>query len=205
VTTGGGRIEILKNQSLPDGGTSSAGNDALVLLTDAKNNEPDSRMSNIGYGVAPLTDKSRQDMVTDTVWRYVQAFRWDEDTANIKISSSKPNAPEIFSQPMAPAILRFELAFVNKDGVVRAAPPSSEDDLRTFHEELASIVCAVATIDAETLQRLSQAERDGIAAKLGNAVDDKSPLEVWQEVDLNELPPLVAKSLRFHQRYFRVK
>lgn len=199
VSSGGVRLGFRKNDALP-GGTVSK-DDVLVLLTDAKSSDPTGRLAKIGYGVGPYNDKASQTS-RQTVLRYVEPFLWSDDTTKIDLSDSAG------AQPIAPGILRFELAFVDEDGGIRAAPPSGPADsaaVRSFYDRLAAIICTVATLDEDTLRLLTQSQRDSIADRLNDPADGETPLTLWQSAEFSDLPRPVAKGLRFHQRYFRLK
>jgi len=199
VSSGGVNIVFKKNEALPSG--TSPKNDALILLTDAKNRDPQSRMAKIGYSVGPYQDQTRN-MVVETVLRYVEPFGWGDDTSAIGITSSAD------AQPIAMGILRFELAFVNRDGKILAGPPpapADSDQMREFYENLSAIICTVATLDEDSLQKLTPTERDAIVNRLDDAVDNQAPLAVWQSIDFANLPLPARQGLRFHQRYFRLK
>lgn len=194
INSGNVRMTFKKNEFLPGGSASK--NDTIVLLTDAKTPVNDGRLAKVGYAIGPYADKSRN-MTTQTVLRYVQPFTWDDDTTNIEITDAT------YAQPIAPGIIRFELSFV-RDGQIVAAPPSDPDELEDFYAGLEAIICTVATVDEDTLQKISPGERTALANLFDDAPDGK-PLELWQRVNFSTLPKPVAKSLRFHQRYFQLK
>lgn len=203
VKSPGVRMQFLKNTTLPDRAASV--NDALIMLTDAKSSDAGGRLANVGYGVDTRSSRSR-DMEVETVHRYIQPQRWQDDTTVIDISEGKENAPAIDSQPIAPGILRLELSFVMKDGTIRANPPAPgapEDVQQQFHDNLGSVIVTVATLDDDSLNRIGQSERDAIRGNLADAVDGESPLASWQNTSFNGMP-VVQRGLRFHQRFFRV-
>lgn len=203
VTSGGIRMGFRKNQALPGGSASK--NDVLILLTDAKTRDPQGRLAKIGYAVGPYEDRSRK-MTLETVLRYVQEFGWDDDTTTIDLADDG-GAP-LDSQSIAPGIVRFELSFVNRNGDLLAEPPAAgatAEEVRAFHQNLAAVVCTVATLDEDVLQKLSPSDRDEIADRLADAVDGQSPLAQWQAAGFQDLPRPVAQGLRFYQRYFWLK
>ena len=200
VTSGNVRVGFKKNEALA-GGTASR-NDALVFLTDAKTPSTDGRLAKIGYAVGPYTDRSRNDMELQTVLRYVQPFEWADDTTEIAISDAR------YAQPIAPGIIRFEFSFVMQDGSIVAAPPtatSDSDQMRAFYDDLAAVVCTVATLDEDTLQKMSENERKALADTFADAVNGKTPLETWQATSLTSFPKPVAQGVRFHQRSFQLR
>ncbi len=201
VNSGGIRMEFRKNETLPERGASK--NDALILLTDAKSPDATGRMANVGYAVGPYRDRSRN-IEVDTVMRYVQALRWSDDTTKIDVSNAKTDSPPISAQPIAPGILRFELSFAMQNGDILARPPTDSEALDEFYENLASVIVTVATLDEDSLQKLTASERASIVNRLNDVVDNQPILPVWQAVDFSGLPP-VKQGLKFHQRYFRVK
>lgn len=199
VTSGGVQMEFLKNQPLPNGVASQ--NDSLVLLTDARTRDAGSRLAKIGYGVGPYETRSRN-MTLDTVLRYTEPFGWADDTTSIEITNGAD------AQAIAPGILRFELAFVDKEGNITSAPPagaSTSEVVREFHKNLAAVICTVATLDEDSLQKISEADRDVIVTRLGDAVNGVAPLSLWQQVDFTDLPGAITRGIRFHQRYFRLQ
>jgi len=199
VTSGGVRMDFRKNAVLP-GGTASK-NDVLVLLAEAKTGDPAGRMAKIGYAVGPYEDQSRG-ITIQSVLRYTEPFLWSSDTTTIELASSTG------AQPVAPGIIRFELAFVNRNGDTVAAPPApgaTEAEVRAFHRNLASIVCTVATLDEDSLQKLTPAQRDEITNRLVDATNGQSPLALWQAVDFSDLPRPVQQGVQFHERYFLLK
>lgn len=203
VKSPGVRMQFLKDTTLPDRGASV--NDAIIMLTDAKSSDAAGRLANVGYGVDTRSSQSR-DMQVDTVHRYIQAQRWEDDTTLIDISAGKPSAPAIDSQPIAPGILRFELAFMMKDGTIRSTPPpvgAAEDVMEQFYDNLGSVIVAVATLDDDSLNKLSDTDISAIIDELDNAEAGKSPLETWQSVSFEGMP-VAQRGLRFHQRFFRV-
>lgn len=199
VSSGGVRMGFRKNDALA-GGTASK-DDVLVLLTDAKSSDPAGRLAKIGYGVGPYDDKVSQ-TTRQTVLRYVEPFLWSDDTTEIELTNAAS------PQPIAPGILRFELAFVDEDGSIHAAPPNgpaNSDAVRAFYDGLAAIICTVATLDEDSLRLLSPADRETISNRLDDAVDGQAPMMLWQAAGFSDLPQAVSKGLRFHQRYFRLK
>lgn len=193
INSGNVRMIFKKNEFLPGGAASN--NDAFVLLADAKSPSPDGRLAKVGYAVGPYTDPTVTDMTVQTVLRYVQPFGWDDDTTTIEITDNK------YAQPIAPGIIRFELSFV-KDGQIVATPPAG--DLTDFYEGLEAIICTVATVDENVLQKLTPSERTAMAGLLQDDPDGK-PLQRWQAVNLSAFPKAAVPSLRFHQRYFQLK
>lgn len=199
VSSGGVRMDFRKNAILPGGIASK--NDALVMLTAAKTRDPLSRMAKIGFAVGPYQDQSRGGTI-QSVLRYVEPFTWSDDTTTIDFTSSND------AQPVAPGIIRFELAFVNSNGEIVAEPPATgatEEEERMFHQNLASIVCTVATLNEDSLHKLTDVQRDEIANRLTDATNGQSPLALWQAVDFSDLPRPVQQGLQFHERYFLLK
>lgn len=199
VQQGRVRMAFRKNDALP-GGTQSK-NDVMVLLTDANTSDPLARMAKVGYAVGPYEDQSRQ-MTVDTVLRHVEPFHWVDDTTVIDIVGTTD------AQPIAPGILRFELAFVDREGDIIAdspGPGATEAELTEFHENLSAVICTLATMDEDSLQKLTPAERSALADRLDDAVDGETPLVQWQDANLQDLPRPAQEGLRFHQRHFRIK
>lgn len=182
-------------------GESDSDNDVLVLLTDAKTSDPGGRMAVVGYEVGNFEDKSL-DMDTRTVLRHVEPFAWEDDTTTMAITDAAD------AQPIAPGIIRFELAYLTANGTILGSPPPADADaetLRAFREDLTAVICAIATVDEDTLRRVTPEQLEDVALSLGNPDDGESPMSVWQEVDMSDLPPPVVQGLRFHERFFPVK
>ncbi len=199
VTTGGVHPDFRKNQKLPTG--SDSRNDAMVLLTNAKTGDPDGRLAKIGYGIGNYDDQSR-DMSIRTLLRYTEPFGWDDDTTLIEVTNGAA------AQPIAPGVLRFELAFVDRNGDVLAGPPAGNADstaVREFYDNLESLICTVATLDPDSLQKLTDAQLTSIVNRLGDATDGDPPLANWQGEQFEDLPDPVAQGLRFHQKYFPIQ
>ncbi len=216
VTSGGVRMIFKKDSALPGGEPGK--NDALILLTDAKNDVVGSRLTKIGYAVGPNEKQvpGGTKVESDTVLRYVESFGWGDDTTTVSLANDQGSNPVLLttnarSQPIGLGILRFELSFVNRDGQIIAEPPpeGNSEAIRleraVFYKNLSAIICTVATLDEESLLKLGDGERKAIVNRLDNAVNNESPLERWQAVDLASFPQLARQGLRFHQRYFRLQ
>lgn len=192
VKNGGVNIQFLKNQSASPTGQADV-NDAIVMLADARSTDATSRLARIGYDVRDVQSQSRNTM-QPSLMRHVEPFMWDDDVVkDIALTSSAT------TQTLAPGILRFELAFLREDGEIVAAPPPAD--------QIKAVICAVATLDEESMGRVQQSDIDALIGALPDAVDGNPPLAQWdiQGSALQNVPQSIAENVRFYQRYFYLK
>lgn len=191
VRSGTAKIVFIEDGALA--GATASNNDALLVLTDAKTSDRFGRLAVVGYEVGTYPDQTLGQDV-ETVLRHVEPFDWWDDTTTISIAGGD----DAFSQPIAPGILRLELAYLMADGEILGEPPGTLAGLD-------AIICAIAILDEDTTRRITPGQRAQIAGMLGNAETNQTPMAVWQNTDLSALPTPVIQGLRFHERIFRLR
>lgn len=187
VPTGQVPLTFRKNTAATGGG--SAPNDSMLFLCRARSTDADSRMAVVGYDIG--SDPLSSD--TSTVLRHTSPFAWTDDTSTIALHSVADTQP-------LPGVIRMELGFLidDKDGTILADPPADTTTIK-------AVICALATLDAASLGRLSAAEKQSLVSSLTDAADNAPPVSRWSLSDLPDLPSYVRQNIRFHQRYFYLK
>lgn len=167
-------------------------NDAMAFLANTKSTMADSRMALVGYDVKDAGGTG------DILVRHVQPFRWEDDI----IAQTEFQDGAGLEQPVTSGVFRMELAFVKNDGTIVAAAPIDQNI-----GEYKAVLCALATLDEESLSKLDPGERRRLARVLPDAADGATPLSRWSPTlpELQSFPPFVVQNIRFHQRSYDLK
>ncbi len=184
VRRGGIGIEFLKNSQAV--GSVTSPNDAIRFLAATRTTSAASRFARIGYEVGEATSTS-PGYASTALLRCAEPFLWTDDVTRVDPSAAAD------LQPLGRGVFRLELAFLTTDGTLVATPPPAD--------EISAVVCATASLDADSLAKLTSAQRASLATALLDAANGSAPSTAWTVDDFSAYPPFVGRNVRFNQRY----
>ncbi len=195
VNTPGVTYDFIKNGGAL--GPTNTVNDAIAFLADAPSTNAAARLSVVGYDVRNSTNSARRTS-HPTLTRHVQPFLWTDDISRIALEEVKTE-----QQPITPGVFRMELAFLTTSGDLKAEMPTTNGVGDS--SQVKAVICAVASLDEDTLDKLSDSEKRTLQNALPDAIDGQTPLSRWQVDSVGGLPPPVIQNIHFRQRYYYLK
>ncbi len=107
---------------------------------------------------------------------------------------------------LSPEVFRIEIAMLDGDFQVLAAPPSTPEELA----KIRGVIVTLASISNKARARLTDAELSALATLLPDAVDGLPPLQSWSAITASptfadSVPKGVASDIECAQQFFLLR
>lgn len=182
---------------LPQRIVKSSGNDGITFYAQSDGYSGDRGISRLSYGI-----------VNDRILRGAEGTYWSgSPEQNVAFQSPDlPSVADMESENMAQGVFRLELAFLMRDGTIKASVPSLTG--KTPATQVAAVIVSIAVLDP-AVRTKTDVSLSALAAAFPDAQDGRNPAELWTEAmngpsfgpDAPVCPPPVREALRIYQRH----
>jgi type II secretory pathway pseudopilin PulG len=199
--------------------TKQAGNDQLSFLSQVQSYTGSRRLSWLSYQIGTITQviQGSQSSSTSALERGIYPYNWTGSS-----TLAFPAAVPIFAannyEPLANTVFRIEFCFLQQvPAGSTGVSPFTVDAANTLGStNLAGVVVAVAALDQQSRQLLTQTQLSSLANALPRVtVDGLNPQAVWSTNMASGafataaasagIPKTVANSVRIYQRILYTK
>jgi len=196
----------------------SEGN-VLQFISQVNAVEGNRGVSLVGYEIRPDSQNKR------SLYRGVHGYNW-EDSRFFGITSKEVpvslahlprelNLTESDYDVLSEGVFKIALSFQKKsDGKLYSKMPTYEVNGISVPAitNLAALVVGIALVDLPTRQIVTDEQLETISSRLGEIPDGTSPLVLWhQQIHEDykkfsqDLPPVIAQSVRLFQRFYMME
>jgi type II secretory pathway pseudopilin PulG len=205
--------------------TKQAGNDQVGFLSQIQTYTGARRVGWVSYQVNPISQVTQGSQVTSTsaLERGMFAYNWSptDSGTNPLLSLPLTAAPVLTAsnyEPLGNTIFRLEICFLQKVPAVPTSPPLFTVDSGTTltSTNFSGVVVAVAALDQQSRQILSQTQLAALATALPRVTTDgQDPQSLWI-ANMNSgtfaaaaasagIPKSIISAVRIYQRILYIK
>ena len=203
--------------------TKQAGNDQISFLSQVQSYSGARRVTWLSYQVNPITQVTQgsQSSTTSALVRGMYPYDWTNapgGNALLTFPPANPSPTSFSYEPMANTVFRVEFCFLQQVPAGSTVSPFTVDASNTLGAtNFAGVVVAVAALDQQSRQLLTQAQLTALANALPRiTADGLNPQAVWSTnmaptgnyltaTTAAGIPKNVANAVRIYQRILYTK